>query len=272
MEDASLLFLGCIVLLMLVNWYLEAFKWQQICTLFKIMNIKDAARDVLAGLSFGIVTPARVGEYGGRALFMSSDEVPKSIQANFIASLSQNIINLLFGLVGGTWYMYAYVSWGKVVSLGLLGFGVLLLSILWFILQNQDKLIPMVINRWPKTEKYLVNISLDKPMQGIIAKALLLSTLRYVVFVSQYVMFLYFYGISEQLVVLVSGISLIYLIQSGIPLPAFLSIVSRGELALLIWSVFELNGLSIIAATFSLWILNLVLPAIVGALIVLVKK
>jgi hypothetical protein len=70
---------------------------------------------------------------------------------------------------------------------------------------------------------------------------------------------------------MISGIFLVFLIQSGIPLPPFLSMLARVEIAVIIWSVFERDVMIILSATFSLWIINLLIPSLIGA-IFLVKK
>jgi len=106
----------------------------------------------------------------------------------------------------------------------------------------------------------------DRP---ILKRVLTLSHLRYLIYCTQYVLILDFLGLELSLLAAFSGVAVIYLLQSGIPLPAMLSVVARGELAIVIWSLFTANVGGILVATFGLWVINLVFPALLGLLIIL---
>lgn len=67
--------------------------------------------------------------------------------------------------------------------------------------------------------------------------------------------------------ILYSNVSGIYLIQTGIPLPAFLSVFARGELAILVWSSVGIDEMTALVATFGLWLINLIIPALLGLLV-----
>ena len=74
-------------------------------------------------------------------------------------------------------------------------------------------------------------------------------------------------GVHSDFLQLSGGIASIYLIQTGIPLPAFLSILARGELAVLVWSTLGIVELTALMATFILWFVNLIFPSLIGLLI-----
>lgn len=105
--------------------------------------------------------------------------------------------------------------------------------------------------------------------QDVLLRVLHLSIGRYLIYSTQYVLILYYVGVDIPLLAAVTGVAVIYLLQSGIPLPPMLSVIARGELAIIIWSLFSDNIGGILAATFGLWVLNLLLPALLGLLIVL---
>jgi hypothetical protein len=97
---------------------------------------------------------------------------------------------------------------------------------------------------------------------------LTLSFVRYAVYLGQYVLLIFFFGVTDQLVPAILGVSTLFFLQSNLPLPPALSVLARGEMAIFLWSVFSSNVLGIVAATFSLWIINLVIPSILGAMII----
>ena len=80
----------------------------------------------------------------------------------------------------------------------------------------------------------------------------------------QYIFILWFFGIDMSLFEGFSGVSSIYLIQSGIPLPPIVDVAARAELAYLIWGIYSENVLGILSATYGLWIINLILPSLLG--------
>ena len=55
-----------------------------------------------------------------------------------------------------------------------------------------------------------------------------------------------------------------YLMQTSIPLPPFVDVMVRSELVILLWTGFAVNELSVFAASFFIWIINLLIPAFFG--------
>jgi len=95
-----------------------------------------------------------------------------------------------------------------------------------------------------------------------------LATLRYMVFSFQYVILILLCGITADPLLASIGVGVIFFLQSGVPLPAMLSVLARGEIAIWVWAVVSANVMAILSATFLLWLINLVLPALVGAIII----
>ena len=101
-----------------------------------------------------------------------------------------------------------------------------------------------------------------------LAEALLLAFARYSVYCLQYYLMIRFFGISAPLIGALSGIATIFLFQATVPLPPVAALLARGEAALLVWAPFSANELSILGATFGLFILNLAFPALLGVMFI----
>jgi hypothetical protein len=84
------------------------------------------------------------------------------------------------------------------------------------------------------------------------------------VYSTQYFLLLRFFGIDIGLIPAYFSIAAIFLIQTSIPLPPVMGLLARGNVAVQIWSFFGANQVSILATTFGLWIINLILPALFG--------
>lgn len=270
LKGSNWIYLAVCIVLMPINWLIESIKWRTLVLPWKEISLKDAVKAIYAGISVGLVTPARIGEYGGRLLLIEGDDRAKSIPATLVSSIAQNISNIIGGYIGAMIYCFCYFSVNRFVYiagsiLGLLG--IIMLCTLFF---NISKLNLDWLNRW-KLGKLLNKQAhvLSLYDRSILHRVLSLSHLRYLIYCTQYVLILHFLGIELSVLAAFSGVAVIYLLQSGIPLPPMLSVVARGELAVIIWSIFTANVGGILVATFGLWVINLVIPALLGLLIVL---
>ncbi len=260
-----------VLVLMPINWLLESIKWNTLVTKFQPFGIKKSMLSVLSGVSMAIMTPGRIGEYGGRLVGIQSVNRPKAILANLISSLSQNIINIGLGLVMALFFFNTYMEIQQGVFLSLVFASTLLVCALLLAFFRID-LIDGLLAYLPQY-KWVTKIRNSVSSFSTIDNKTLfyilgLSFIRYSVYLSQYVLLIFFFGVTDQLIPAILGVSTLFFLQSNLPLPPALSVLARGEMAIFLWSVFTSNVLGIVAATFSLWIINLVIPAILGGFII----
>ena len=55
-----------------------------------------------------------------------------------------------------------------------------------------------------------------------------------------------------------------FFVQASIPLPPVMGLLARGEIALFIWGFFSEDQVAILAATFTLFVINIAIPALFG--------
>jgi uncharacterized protein (TIRG00374 family) len=273
------------VALMPLNWGLEAYKWWALVNEFEKISFRKAYSAVLAGLSIGIFTPSRIGEYGGRALLVKSNHIVESVVATLLGSMSQFLATLCFGYIGVVYFLkyFNFVSGIILWLLVLLGIFSFLLSL--FLFYNFDIILRLVkriykqpffqnsffvrlhtlVNGWLKHVKVLRNYTSKQ-----LSLALFTALLRYIVYSLQYYLLLRFMGIEVGLVTGAACIATVFLLQTSIPLPPVTGLITRGGTALYVWQFFSANQVAILATTFGLWLLNVVVPALIG-LVVLVQ-
>lgn len=270
LSGSNWIFLVLCIALMPVNWLIESIKWRSLVLPWRDISHWDAVKAIYAGISVGLVTPARIGEYGGRLLLISGNERGKSIPATLVSSISQNISNVIGGYLGAMIFCFCYFSVNRFVYIAGSILGLLMIIVICTLFFNISKLNLQWLDQW-KWGKLLNKQAhvLSLYDRSILHRVLALSHLRYLIYCTQYVLILYFIGIELSVLAAFSGVAVIYLLQSGIPLPPMLSVVARGELAVIIWSIFTANVGGILVATFGLWVINLVIPALLGLLIVL---
>src|SRR5689334_6961656 len=59
-----------VIVLMIVNWSIEAIKWKIAVKPIQPVSFLKAFRAILSGVSFSVSMPNRLGEYLGRILYM----------------------------------------------------------------------------------------------------------------------------------------------------------------------------------------------------------
>ena len=267
MRDADKGWLVLACLLIPFNWMAEVEKWRPFVLRSEWITRWQALKAVLAGTSFALFTPNRLGEYGGRLLFVRPENHWKAFVANAVGSAAQYLVLLTGGLPGGIYFAGQLLKWNFYTQIQALVAAVFLLTGLYFCYFNIG-LIHTVARRLPvvkKMEGWHRRLQLlEHFSRPDLLKVLGWSALRYVIYSTQYFLLLQFFGIKTGIYAGISGIATIFFLQTVVPLPAVASLLIRGNLAIFVWSIYSDNTAGILAATFVLWIINLILPALVG--------
>lgn len=254
------------VILVPVNWFLESLKWQILLKPLISLHWYKSLQSILTGVFIGVFTPARIGEYGGRMVFLPEKYRVPSIVATLYGSIIQNGFHVIFGFT----FSYLFIKnlvpetqvtfslFVTVVSLFCVGFLMVL-----FLPSYWQFFIPWIskfkLTSFFRKFAFLKDISTKNAF-----KVFLLSGIRYFVYFFQYICILWSFGVGLPLLTLGSGVSFIYLIQSGLPLPPLLNLLGRGEISVLVWDQFGISSDIAILATLTLWFINVLLPALTG--------
>jgi hypothetical protein len=268
LAEGAAIYLVFAILLMPLNWVLEGMKWRLFLSGPYSLSLRQALRAIFTGLTFALFTPFRLGDYVGRILAVEPDRNGPVVVATLAASLCQLLVLLLCGGVGLFYFASQVLTFSPrdykyfLIS-GLLGTIILLLCILYIRDLVQFALRQKVIRAYKDKLQPLAQMLDDYDVRTF-AKALLLALLRYLVYLSQFVLLLYFGKVSVPMVLAYAGVASIFLIQTSLPLPPALGLLARSEVALLIWSPFTTDPLPVLFASFGLFVINLALPSLIG--------
>lgn len=266
-ESPNYYWLLVTILLVPMNVMLESLKWQVLIKSFSNLSFFNVTKAILSGITIAIFTPNRVGEYGGRILYIPTEHNWKGVIATLVGSLAQLLVILVFGLIG----MIVFSKQVNITDMDALplviSLGTLLIALMVFCFFNIDLLIPFVkripfIHYFKKYFKHL--LVLKNYSHKDLSKSLAFAFLRYLTYSLQYYFLLKFYGIDVSLMIGLAGIFTIFFVQASIPLPPVMGLLARGEIALYIWGFFSEDQVAILAATFTLFVINIALPALVG--------
>lgn len=271
LSDSNPVFLFLFFILLGGNWGLESLKWRVLLRKFYSgVTFRESFNSVMTGLTFAIITPARIGEYGGRIVGLPSKFGVSAISAHFLGSMMQNFLILIFGYL--SWILFYFYEEGKtefpVVLLALSAFSIFLFS--YFFVKKRRAIWAKVNSlhfseTWQKRISQLSVILLYNA--GEIRTIAFLSSVRIGVFYTQYWLMLKIFGLDTGVTGFVI-IALIYFVQTLIPLPAIFNWFVRGELALFFWGYLNVDEVTILTITYSLWLINLVFPAFLGLAII----
>lgn len=271
-REANAGYLLAAILLMPLNWFCEVLKWQPFVQRNIPFSIYQAMAAVWGGVSVSLFTPNRIGEYGGRLLFVPRGARWAAAIAHLAGNLSQLLVLLTAGSAGA-WYFAARFHWlpsGEVKTIGWLLLPTLGLA--HWIFFNISSIIRLV-RRLP-CPQWLLN-PLDKLTEieqfsiQDLSRIQVWSALRYAIYSTQYYLLLLFFGIFPDFWGGFAGIFTIFLIQASIPLPPLAGLLARGVLAIHIWACFGAAEANSLAATFTLWIINLIFAALIGTFFLL---
>ncbi|NEQ49159.1 MAG: flippase-like domain-containing protein [Leptolyngbya sp. SIO3F4] len=259
------------ILLVPVNWGIEAYKWQNLMLGLERLSPFRAFKAIWAGVNVSVFTPNRTGEFAGRLLFVHPRNRWKSILPSVLCSFAQLVVTVTLGCVALLFYVNRY--WQDTVPAyvqTILIFALLLLSVLLVVLYIYARLINRILQRFPRLWKRIRTffrlLFLLKPVQ--LARILGWSTLRYTVYCTQFFLLLYFFQTGITLSDALVLIPLNYLAITAIPSIALAELGIREGVALVFLGMASTHNTGIVAATFVLWLMNIALPALVGSVFV----
>jgi hypothetical protein len=266
-------------LLVPLNWGLEGRKWYVLLRFrWPELTFRRVMQAVLAGIAVSLATPNRIGEYGGRALLFPLHRLREVVLSSLVGSWCQWVVFIMLGWPALMYELQQIFGWPPAIWGAAAAIVPLLLAGLLF----RGAAILGVLQRWIDGTHYgkkvwwrwlrLKLAPLAQLERQVFWQAVGWATLRFLTYSTQYLLLLWFFGLPLSVGEGLLGIFSIYLVQAGIPLPPGLGVMTRSELAILLWKATEVHPLSVISATFTLYVMNLLLPALPGIWLIVKKK
>jgi len=267
------------ILLMLANWGIESLKWKVLLKHILKISFIESFRSVISGVAFTMITPNRMGEFIGRIFYVPDGSRIRAAALTLVGSASQLIITLFFGSLGLLVlrnYLHTHTSELKGLSTlwlnGLFAGTVFILAIITLFYFRISWLIK-IVDKVPQFSRYAYYL---QPLEEVgtpeLTKILLLSALRYIVFVVQYWLLFKLFNVQLFPWQLVSVVTVLFLLLAVVPTIALAELGIRSKASIALFSIFSANTLGILAATATIWLINIIFPAIAGSLFVLGVK
>ena len=259
-----------VILLIFLNWGFEAQKWQILARKIENITFINAYQSVLVGLTLGFVSPANLGDFAGRLMKLKSKNRSEGIGSILLGNGIQFYVSILFGVLAYTIIFVKNISIFDQIIFCLLIF-TLILGIIVFTFREKITLFLSNfhwIKRYENHLKVLTEFDL-----GEFRIVFFWAILRYLTFSLQFVIVLNIFHIDIPLIELWAISCLVLLFKTIIPPINFLSDLGVREFsALHFFSLYSVQTSSVVTATFFLWLINILLPVIVGGFLFLKSK
>lgn len=265
---SPLLLLSCIAL-MLVNSFLESYKWYTLVSWAEPVKYKQALASYLAGIAFSIITPNRIGEYPGRILYMGGSNTFKYINISVSGIVSQLAGIYCIGFIGLVYYNLAYPApIAKAALAACILINILIALVYW----RFEAWLPYMAQN-----KYLRRFALygklmNRVSTGNKIRVLALSILRVSVFTAQYLFLLRWLNVEVPVVQGFCLAALFFWIMAVVPSLALTELGVRGAVSLYVFRHVSTNTIGILAATGGIWLLNLIVPSVLGSILIIRMK
>jgi hypothetical protein len=272
LEGVNAIYFSAALILVFLNWGLEALKWQILMSGLTTMRFVQAYSAILAGVAFSLNTPNRIGELGGRMLFVPEGLRLRSVPLTITGGFAQLLVTLIAGLAG--WYFIGDALLQRAIPVTLipmfrlLPWAVLLFAVpLLYLYLRQDRAWALmgrftVLQKWQRFAEGLRAVDPSRAWM-----VLGLSFLRFLVFALQYVFMLWSLNAGGDLLTSFCCVSVFYLLMAVVPSVALLELGLRWQYGIIVFGAFNANLIGVYTASTAIWLLNLLIPAIIGTFV-----
>ena len=261
-----------VVLLMIVNWTLESLKWWHLTRILAPMSVWKAIESVFCGLTWAIFTPNRIGEYGGRVMFLPNRKRIHGMFAMAVGSFGQNVITNVLGAGATVWFLATYIRPNGWLMLGIAIVAIVFMAIMLTCYFNISWFVSL-LNR----VKFLKKFHRFFDIMGKYKTSELLSIMwfclaRFFTFTFQYYLIIHLLIPQIPLLQMTLLMFVFFFIQSAIPSLDMLDIGVRGLTASTLFAYVTDQSIAVVVAVSLIYIINLIIPAILGSVFVLKLK
>lgn len=257
-----------VFLLMLMNWAVEAIKWRSVIQRLESITFWRALEAVFSGITISLFTPNRIGEYAGRVFHLETADRIEATLVTVLENFSQLVITLVFGSVATIFYLHLYSDIPAYLENALMTLALMVASSSLLFYYNVS-LVEVIVRKFRKSgpwDKYFAVFSSFSNSQ--LTKLLALASIRYLIFSYQFYILLLLFGVAVPYLTAMVLIAVTYLLMSIVPTFALTELGVRGAIATFFFVNVTGNLQGVINASFSLWLINLAIPALLGVFFV----
>lgn len=261
-----------VFLLMLVNWVLEAAKWKYLAQRLAHITLWKAIEAVFCGLTWAVFTPNRIGEYGGRVMFLPQRRRIHGVFAMAVGSFGQNVITNVVGAASLMWFIWCFLHMNAWLYIGLVIISAVFMLLMLLFYFNIRWMVALL-----NSVKFLHKFHRFFDIMGRYQFTELLRIMgyclaRFAVFSFQYYLVIHLLIPQIPIYDVLMMVFILFFIQSALPSLDLLDVGVRNLTAGTLFSYVTDQKIAVMAAVTSIWLINLIIPAILGSVFVFKLK
>lgn len=254
-----------LVMLTPLNWSFEALKWQLLAKRLAPLRFFEALNGVLAGLSLGMALPGPVGDTTGRVLSIRAGHRTGAVGAALVAGGMQFYVALVVGTFAWATYLSNVPARATPTATGLL-YLLAGLSLLGIVLNFYRNRFVGWSAKWPLLGRFVAYWQvIGQYTHQDMAAVFGLALLRHLTFSLQLYAAFRLYGVTLAPQPVAAAVGVIFLVKTIAPAFHWLSDLGvREAAALWVFAPFGLTAPPLLAATLTLWLVNIGVPVGIG--------
>ena len=250
------------LLLMPINVAVEACKWLLLLRQTEPMTIWGAQRQVYYGYVGAFITPYHAGDYPARAMLLKDKRnFSAAIGVGLVGTVALLVVELIFG-VPATWL---FISYHPAIPMQYFAIAFIVLILLLSLLPHLVRYLSR--REWKNTQMSQLSVALSHMSYPLFMKTIAWSMLRYGIWAVQLALTLHFCSVEMTPVQYLIAIPFYYMVVAIFPSLPALNIAIRGSWSLIIFGVFSQNVAGIALAILLIWLINTVLPMLIGSIL-----
>lgn len=262
---------------MLVNWALEAQKWRLILSRSYKLTFLQSLKAIFSGNTTGIFTPNRLGAFIGRVLHLPEGYRAEGTVTTWVGNAAQFVATLLFGSIGAfCYYVNDTFQWNFDTNFSLIRSSFFYVSLLVALGAVFGYFLSGYVVKWISQinflSKFLDNLEQVNSFSfSQLTLYLTLSIVRYLVFILQFFTLFKAFNIILPFFDVFVYVGVLYLAIAFLP-TLFGKLGVRESVLIVLLAHLPYSELQIISASFTLWLINTILPALIGSFLILNLK
>jgi uncharacterized membrane protein YbhN (UPF0104 family) len=269
----SIELISLVLLLMMINWGIEALKWKILLEETEPQSFLRSFKSVLSGVSSSMFLPNRAGDFFGRMIYLKKEVRLKSVSLSAYGSIAQWIATLVCGALSLLLsFTLSYPTAIGSFFMQFLFYVVIAGSLFSLLIYYKINRMALLIRNITFLQGIISKFGFGKISVSVSNQVLILSFFRYFVFVIQYYLLMRAFNIDIPVAKAFILISLILLIITLIPTITLSEIGVRGNVALFFLIPYTNNEWGIVFFALMIWVINLVIPALIGGVFIIQHK
>lgn len=254
------------LLLIPVNWGIEAYKWKLITAPVQWVSYKTATKSVYAGVCLGNLAPGRATEFLAKIIFFKIENRPRITVLHFVGGMFQLSITIICGFLALLAMARGLGGDSGWMTIATSCIGIVLLVVLILCIFRINTLLNFIskkISRQSKVEDFHYKFS-----ASALIRLFGFSALRYTVFFAQFALLIFLFH-RDISFALFPSIALYFLITTTIPMISVLEAAIRAAIALVVFKDSGISNTVLALSSLLIWLVNIIIPSIFGYIVLL---